>query len=46
MIILGYAALAGLGLIWAMTQSPLGRAIGTSVDQFADASHRERGDLG
>ena len=46
MIIMGYAAVAGLGLIWAMTHSPLGRAVGTSVRQFADASHRDSGDLG
>ena len=46
MAIMGYAALAGLGLIWAMTRSPLGRAIGTSVNQFADASHRDVGELG
>lgn len=46
MIIMGYAAMAGLGLIWAMTHSPLGRAVGTSVRQFADASHREQGELG
>ena len=45
MAIMGYAALAGLGLIWAMTRSPLGRAVGTSVSQFADASHRELGGL-
>ena len=37
MVIMGYAALAGLSLIWAMSRSPLARAIGTSVSQFADA---------
>jgi len=46
MAILGYAALAGLGLIWALARCPLGRAIQTSVDQFAAASQRERGELG
>lgn len=46
MAILSYTALATIGLIWAMMHSPLGRAIGLSVDQFADASHRDRGELG
>lgn len=46
MMILGYAAVAGLALIWVMSQSPLGRAIGTSVNQFVDASHRDENGLG
>ncbi len=46
MAIMGYAALAGLLLIWALARCPLGRAIGTSVDQFAAASRRDRGELG
>ena len=46
MVIIGYAALAGLGLLYAMMRSPLGRAVGVSVASFADASHRERGELG
>ena len=46
MAIMGYAALAGLGLIWAFARCPLGRAISTSVDQFAAASQRDRGELG
>jgi|GEM_PF-3724866 len=45
MTIMGFAALAGLGLIWALARCPLGRAIGTSVDQFAAASGRGRGEL-
>lgn len=46
MVVMGYAAATGLALIWAMSRSPLARAIGISVDQFAEASHRERGELG
>ncbi len=45
MAIIGFAALAGLGLVWAMARCPLGRAIATSVDQFAAASQRERGEM-
>ena len=45
MVIMGFAALAGAGLVWALARCPLGRAIATSVDQFAAASERDRGDL-
>jgi len=46
MAIIGYAALAGLLLVWALARCPLGRAIQASVDQFAAASGRDRGELG
>ena len=45
MAIIGYATLLGLGLAWALMRSPLGRAIGTSFEQFAAASQGDRGDL-
>lgn len=46
MVIMGFAALGTIGLVWAMMRSPLGRAIGLSVDQFAAASNRDPSELG
>jgi len=46
MAIMGYAAVAGLGLVWALMRCPLGRVIGASVAQFAAASQRDPGELG
>ena len=39
MIILGFVAATGLATMWALATCPLARAIGLSVNRFADATH-------
>ena len=43
MIILGFVAATGLATLWALANCPLGRAIGLSVNRFADATHADTG---
>lgn len=43
MIILAYAAAAGLALTWALARCPLARAVMLSVNRFADAARADPG---
>ena len=44
-MILGGVLVAGAGTLWLFARSPLGRAIGCSLDGFAEASRAEPGAL-
>ena len=44
-MILGGVVVMMAGTLWAFARSPLGRAIGFSVDGFAEASRGEPGAL-
>ena len=44
-MILGGILVMTTGTMWLFARSPLGRAIGCSLDGFAEASHAEPGAL-
>ena len=45
MAILGLATAGFMAMIWLLARCPLGRAIGLSINRFADASHTVPGGL-
>ena len=44
-MILGGMAVVGAGTLWLFARSPLGRAIGCSLDGFAEAARADPGAL-
>ena len=45
MMFIGYAAIAGVALVWAAARCPLGRAIALGMSGFAEASRGGAGSL-
>ena len=46
MLILGYLAVSGIGLLWLMTRAPLWRAFEISIDHGLDSAARDPERLG
>jgi len=46
MVIMGYLALSGVGLLWLMTRAPLWRAFEISIDQGLESAARDPKILG